>query len=394
MPTREQVAAFIDPQQRSDNGWTFDAELGWIHCNAVHNDGVHGTNSHYTYESDGARTIVNFSGQPCRIHAYGNSFTHCDQVNNGETWMEYLAAHFQEPIRNYGVGGYSVYQAYRRMIKVEKTNPADYIILNIWSDDHFRNLDAWRSIRFGKRTRCGYTLPHLRVNRKEDRCEQIDNIFHSPQELYQLCDPHFVSKTFEKDYVLNLMFSATTNLKTARMLTGDPRIAFGLPKEKNLDMEMAQQIAIEHMENALYATRQVVTWFEQFVQETGKKMLVIMSYGSPLIAADLRKQPRFDETFIRWLHTRSFPIIDMRNMFRSDFTNSNLDIDDYLDQYYNGHHTPRGNFFTAWTIKNSLCKWLNPMPLPYQSLYTNFYNLSQAMSQSDQLPTELSDQEL
>ena len=29
-------------------------------------------------------------------------------MNDGETWQEYLAAHLREPIRNYGVGGYSV----------------------------------------------------------------------------------------------------------------------------------------------------------------------------------------------------------------------------------------------------------------------------------------------
>ena len=33
----------------------------------------------------------------------------------------------------------------------------------------------------------------------------------------------------------------------------------------------------------------------------------------------------------------------------------------------NGHHTPAGNFFTAWTLKDRIAKWLNPAPLPYRS---------------------------
>ena len=66
-----------------------------------------------------------------------------------------MAAHIQEPIRNYGVGGYGVYQAYLRMLKVEKADPVRHVILNIWDDDHYRNLDSWRSIRFGQRTFCG-----------------------------------------------------------------------------------------------------------------------------------------------------------------------------------------------------------------------------------------------
>jgi len=39
---------------------------------------------------------------------------------------------------------------------------------------------------------------------------------------------------------------------------------------------------------------------------------------------------------------------------------------DYLTPLYNGHHTPRGNFFTAWAIKDAVVKWLNPKPLPYR----------------------------
>ena len=33
---------------------------------------------------------------------------------------EYLAAHLGEPLRNFGVGGYGVYQAYRRLVREER----------------------------------------------------------------------------------------------------------------------------------------------------------------------------------------------------------------------------------------------------------------------------------
>ena len=89
----------------------YDAELGWIHHEAVGSTGVDRSKVFYNYESDGARKIVNFPNRPSRIRTYGDSFTHCSQANNKETWEEYLAAHLQEPIRNYGVGGYGGYQA-------------------------------------------------------------------------------------------------------------------------------------------------------------------------------------------------------------------------------------------------------------------------------------------
>ena len=62
-------------------------------------------------------------------------------IDDGETWQEYLAAHLGEPIRNFGVGGFGVYQAYRRLLRTEQTEDgAEYLILYVWGDDHFRSV--------------------------------------------------------------------------------------------------------------------------------------------------------------------------------------------------------------------------------------------------------------
>src|SRR5256885_2648577 len=61
-----------------------------------------------------SRTSIMYADRPCRINTYGDSFTQCHQVSDHETWQEYLAAHLGEPIRNFGMGGYGFYQAYRR----------------------------------------------------------------------------------------------------------------------------------------------------------------------------------------------------------------------------------------------------------------------------------------
>ncbi len=61
--------------------------------------------------------MSNYKEKSCRINTYGNSFTQCHEVSDHETWQEILAAHLQEPVRNFGIGGWSVYQAYLRMLK-------------------------------------------------------------------------------------------------------------------------------------------------------------------------------------------------------------------------------------------------------------------------------------
>ncbi|MSU64618.1 MAG: SGNH/GDSL hydrolase family protein [Opitutus sp.] len=71
------------------------------------------------------------------MNTYGNSFTQCHQVSDGETRQEYLAAHLGEPIRNFGVGGYGVFQAFARLRRMEQTAvQSPYLIFNVYDDDH------------------------------------------------------------------------------------------------------------------------------------------------------------------------------------------------------------------------------------------------------------------
>jgi len=371
MPTRDQVKNFITREQAPENlsrndGWTFDWPLGWVLCDSVRTRSVDGSKGFYSYEPDGARKIVNYPEKQARIHTYGNSFTHCDQVSDGETWQEYLAAHLREPIRNYGVGGYSVYQAYKRMLKVEKQRPAKYIILNIWDDDHFRNIDSWRAIRFGHRTPCGYTLPHLRVNIKEKRIHHISNLWLDPQGVYNLCDEDFVWKKFKDDPVLLAMLGIHGGPEAAQKLLKPVAQAFGVSEEKYASLSPDQAIRKIHTDAALFSTRYVITWTEQLAQQTGKKLMLILSFGRGNIAAELKGAPRFDRTFLDWLKDKPYPVIDMRDAFAADYKNFKTDINTYLKRYYIGHHTPAGNFFAAYAIKNRIVTWLNPPPSPYR----------------------------
>ena len=370
-PSRERVIQFTEvmsPEEamRRSNGWTYDAELGWVHCSAVHSNGVDNSRTFYHYEPDGARKVVQFADKPCRIHAFGDSFTHCDQVSDGETWQEYLAAHLQEPVRNYGVGGYSVYQAYRRMLKVEKQSGVQHIILNIYDDDHFRNLDAWRSIRAGARSQCGFTLPHLRVNIQQRRYDQIENLLGTTDDVDKLRDEDFIWQAFKDDPVLQLVMATRAIDQVSSDVLRSIAASFGVTEDRIGSGTPAQQIRQIHIEASLFATKNIVTWTEQFVQSAGKKLMVILSFSGGNIANELAGKPRFDQSFVEWLRSKTYPVIDMRDVFAAEYRQSKVDIDVFLKRFYNGHHTPNGNFFTAWAIKDRVAKWLDPAPLPYR----------------------------
>ena len=323
-----------------------------------------GSRGFYHYRPDGARRVVNFPDETCRVHTYGNSFTHCDQVSDGETWQEVLAAHLQDPIRNFGIGGYSVYQAYRRMRKVEPVTGAEYIVLNVWDDDHFRNLDAWRSIRSGRRGR--FTLSYLRVDAQNGWCEEVDNICRTPEEVYRLCDREFVRETYREDPVLRAVLARKAGAGVSAEAVAVVAEGFGISVDQVADLEADEQVVKLHTEAALVATRSVLEQTEAFVRETGKRLMVILSFGRGHVAEALEGKPLFDQTFLDWLGRVDYPVIDLRDAFRAEYALFKADIKTYLDRYYIGHHTPAGNFFFAWAIKDRICEWLDPAPLPYR----------------------------
>ena len=213
--TSEEVESLI--LGNSPHGEKYDPDLGWVHADNRRKHGVDDSIVTYRYDRSGARRPIMYADKPYRIHTYGDSFTLCSQVSDGETWQEVLAAHLIEPVRNYGIGGYSVYQAYLRMKREESRTPAQYIIFNIYHDDHYRNLHSWRTIRHGQtaETRGGVwgpPMPFVKVNPATGEFIEYPNPCPTPESLSQLQNIDWVYETFKDDFVLRIAL-ARRNMK-------------------------------------------------------------------------------------------------------------------------------------------------------------------------------------
>ena len=178
-----------------------------------------------------------------------------------------MAAHFQEPIENYGIGGYNVYEAYRRMLKVEKEHPAEYIILNIWDDDNFRNLDSWRGLRKGpskRNSRC-FTLPYLRVDLAADSVEERENMCPTIEDVYRLMDIDWVVEKFADDPVLQVMLAVLQDEGQApNRVDAVQSNRLGVPFEEGVDPPGLEAL---HAKAALRATRFVLEKTEAFIRQ-------------------------------------------------------------------------------------------------------------------------------
>src|SRR4030095_4494772 len=211
---KKTLDVFLNPRELS---WAkFDPITGYRLGNYMPRDGIPQSSTISTARPNGMRTAHAYVERPCRINTYGDSFTLCHQVSDGETWQEYLAAHLGEPVRNFGMGGYGAYQAYRRMAREEKTaHGAEYLVFYIWGDDHIRSLLRCRHALIYKRwSHRGGTMfhanfwAHLEMNLETGRFLEKENPLNTPAALYRMTEPRFMVDNLKGDLALQLYANA------------------------------------------------------------------------------------------------------------------------------------------------------------------------------------------
>jgi hypothetical protein len=350
----------------------YNSELGWLLNSDTFQDGLNNTWSVYTYEGeDGPRIMNNYRDKPCRINSYGNSFTQCHQVSDHETWQELLAGHLQEPVRNFGIGGWSVYQAYLRMLKEEKRTPAKYLIFNIYGDDHLRNLDSWRNIRANKHPQhIESTLPFLKIDLEKQIITECKNPCPTRESFYKLCDIDETYKLFKDDFVLKIMIAhqqskqtnPSKNYESLMQLSKTHGIETRIESNDTLS-EVADKI---HRQAGLFSTQKIVEKIEEYAKLNQKEVLYVLSYPSSYIGQYIAEGSRWDQPFIDFLNNNKLPYIDLAQSHREDYKAFKLNIKEYLARYFIGHYSPPGNFFCAHSLRDKVVGMIEPRPLPYR----------------------------
>lgn len=378
--TKEELDRVFDSEA---NNWAvFDADLGYrIHQNVIR-DGVDGSHTLTRYNSTGERRMVNFADQPCRLNTYGDSFTQCHQVSDGESWQEYLAAHLGEPIRNFGVSGQSVYQAYRRMLSVEATGTgAEYLVLNIYSDDHFRSIYKWQALR---RVRAGSRLkddnldptnpwkfidmpaPYLHLNPHTGTFEERDNPYPTAESLYLLCDPEYVYETFVDDLGVNLILARELSPDTDVALLKKAAGALGIRSDFSTLENIAETARVILRHTALRSSMNIVDKTRQYARDHDKKLMVFLSFSEAEVLKACGGVPRFDQPFVDHLQENGVLFVDVLDSHVDEFVSFNLSPEQYMRRYYIGHYNPKGNHFFAFAVKNAVVEWLDPKPPAYR----------------------------
>lgn len=376
LPSRQELDVFLN-----EVSWAkFDPIVGYTLGSYVPRDGVAGSSTISTSQSDGTRTSMIYRDKPCRINTYGNSFTQCHQVSDGETWQEYLAAHLGEPIRNYGMGGFGLYQSYRRMLREEQTdNGAEYVMLYVWGDDHRRSLLRCRYMLIGawnRRTNSeegigrmfhGNFWSNIEMNLKTGKFEEHDSRLPTRESLYKMVDSEWMVENLQDDLVLQMglyLRGEISDIDVGRLKL--------LSKHLGKSLEIADGIPTRASIEALLdaysfaATRQILKQAREFTKAKGKKLLVILLDPYRVTRALLEGKPRYDQEIVDYLKQNNFRTFDMNIVHQEDHKSFNLSPSDYMRRYYIGHYSPTGNHFFAFSLKDNVVDWLDPKPLLYR----------------------------
>ncbi len=371
--SRETLDQFLDDNTPT---WArFDSEVGYTLGNYIPRDGMEASSTISTSQANGQRTAQMYADVPGRINTYGNSFTQCHQVSDGETWQEYLSAHFGEPVRNFGMGGFGSYQAYRRMIRTEQSDDAaKYIIFYIWGDDHIRSclrcrhvvIRQWRGDDGGHMFH-GNFWANIEMDLDSGELVEHQSLCPTPRELYNMTDPDFMVEKLRDDLMLQLAVADSvdpTTLDIPRLNALADILGATHLDETDADSIVASANALQWT-YGFAATRYIIRKVVSFCQAEGKEVLFTLLCPTATRQL-LQGQERHDQTIADFLRQENLRYFDMNEVHRADYQAFNLSVDDYLKRYYIGHYNPSGNHFFAYSIRKPLLEMLDPKPITYR----------------------------
>ncbi|MFI6817476.1 hypothetical protein ACIBG7_34115 [Nonomuraea sp. NPDC050328] len=374
--TSEDLSRSLEGRSR----WALDPHLGFVERDYVIPGGgaefpgvwlpggIDGSAVFVQVRDDGARRSFVHADGVARISTYGDSFTHGDQVNDGECWQEYLAGHLREPIRNFGVGGGSVYQTYRRMVLEESKNPSELVIFYIWGDDSTRSLlgRSMPLIRHLPQAKGVLTLsaPSIAIDLDSGAMIERDNPFPTVESLERLTDAQWIHDAYRDELALQLFLhhrgrvSDVDEAKVARLaeLLGFPP-SVSLPETGDLLDRYAQRASVHILEK-------VTAWAARH----GRKVLVALSDPVRSVRQVHRQERRHDQDVVDHLRREDLAYFDMNEVHLRGHRKYRLGFDEYLSQFFvdgAGHYNPLGNHLFAYAIKDRVVSLLDPKPAPY-----------------------------
>ena len=184
---------------------SFDSELGW--CPQAGVTKQKDTGDHlpgeevehvvtYSMDEYGSRACVKDRDPDAEftVSTYGDSYCFCREVDDDETFQNYLAERLDTHVANYGAGNYGLDQALLRLKRQYDDDPSDYVVMTVTASSIGRILSVWKHYQeFGNvlAVKPRYTL-------EDGELELVENPVDEKEDLLDL--PSYATFFHEYDY--------------------------------------------------------------------------------------------------------------------------------------------------------------------------------------------------
>lgn len=147
----------------------------------------------------GERPRTSSFGRPF-MATFGDSFTHCDDVADHETWQEGLSRLLERDVYNFGVPAYGTDQAYLKFLDVHPRLRTPVVGLGVTTENINRIVNVYRPFYFPK---TGNPSTKPRFVLREGRLHLLDNPVKGSADVRRLGERDFVRRIGANDWWYN-----------------------------------------------------------------------------------------------------------------------------------------------------------------------------------------------
>ncbi len=344
-PVEERNKKILDEYLDGKFNYTVhDADLGWTIRPSSEGQKLYRANSQ-GLRGDREYPVEKAEGK-IRIAAFGDSFTHSDDVSNPETWQALMEA--MDPsleVMNFGVGGYGVDQAFLRYRKEGKEFSPDIVLIGYMSENIFRSINTFRPFY---RPKSGIILGKPRFKIENGGLKEIPNptpdtqtikaLARGDASLYRELKAHdgYESWRYKKgrfDFLASVRLFKIVRNELIERLQKDGVLRNGEYNREGEAYRVTLRIIQEFYAEAIRNGAAPVVVVFATKEDTARYRKTGRASHGPLLE-DMRKQ--------------GLRFIDLAPVL--------AEYDGSLDELFKGHHTPKGNGVAAGAIYDYLRK--------------------------------------
>ena len=326
----------------------FDRELGWAPAPATaRSDGS------VTYQANaaGMRSEREYSIEPPpgmrRLAAFGDSFTHCDEVNNRDCWTAQLERTWAgTEVLNFGVPGYGPDQSWLRYQRDGQPYRPCAVLIGYLIENVNRVVNRFRPFYAPED---GIALSKPRFVLRGDELVLLPNPAPGPESLG---DPHWVEDTLgPHDYWYFPGMFVESPLDSLQVVRVARSAAYRRDRRQKLKAEDRNPFAPTYRgrhEGYVVAGRVLVEFARQVRQDGATPVVVVFTARRDLASA--RAGDKFYAPLIEWLERESIPTIDLTNVLEREVQRGGVDAVYASD----GHYRRSGNQIVATTLTRQL----------------------------------------